>query len=226
MSLVQVLLVEDDRQISKVLSMNLSLSGYSVTLAESAEEAKAKISIGRFDILLLDVNLPDGNGIDLFHELRTQGNMSPAIFLSARVDEETIVRAMNIGADDYIRKPFGVEELKIRMTRAMKTPMPARQILEAGPISMDVAGRIASLRGQPLALSRREYDVLTILVKKSGDVVSRDAIIAFFENDREIFDRTIDSHISHLRRKLRDVAGEDVQILSIYGVGYRLQWQK
>ena len=225
MSQIRVLLVEDDQQIAKALSMNLSLSDYRVTLAATVAEATAKIEDDAFDILLLDVNLPDGDGLDLFHELRARGLRAPAIFLSARIDEETIVRAMNIGADDYIRKPFGVEELKIRMSRALKTAAPARARLHTGPVTLDMGARTATVAGRPAILSRREFDILAVLMKKAGDVVSREAIISYLEQDADIYDRTIDSHVSHLRRKIRELAGEDFQILPIYGVGYKLHWK-
>ncbi|MBX3022481.1 MAG: response regulator transcription factor [Bdellovibrionales bacterium] len=224
MNPIRVMLVEDDSQIAKALTINLSLSGYTVVHAETAKEAKASVEKGVFDLLLLDVNLPDGNGIDLFHELRGLGIQAPAIFLSARVDEETIVRAMSIGADDYIRKPFGMEELKLRMTRTLRAFQPVRNTVQAGPLTLDLGQRTAILSNQPLVLSRREFDILTALLKRPGDVVSREAIINYLEQDAEIYDRTIDSHISHLRRKIRDLVGEEFQVLSIYGVGYKVNW--
>lgn len=223
-SLPKVLLVEDDPQITKALSLNLSLSGYGVFTAETVNEARRKLGLDRFEIILLDVNLPDGNGIDLCHEVRCSGVETPILFLSARTDEETVVRAMNIGAEDYIRKPFGVEELKVRMSKALKAAPPPRDLVVADPLELDVGKRQARLLGEVMSLGRREFDILTVLAKKSGDVVSREAVITYLEQEAEIFDRTIDSHISHLRRKLREVGGDSLQILPVYGVGYRLHW--
>lgn len=225
MSLPKVLLVEDDPQISKVLSMNLSLSGYGVFTADTVNEARHKLGLDRFEIILLDVNLPDGNGIDLCHEVRSSGVETPILFLSARTDEETVVRAMNIGAEDYIRKPFGVEELKVRMSKALKAAPAPRDLIVAGPLEIDVGKRQARVFGEVMGLGRREFDILTVLAKKSGDVVTREAVIAYLQQEAEIFDRTIDSHISHLRRKLREVGGDGLQILPVYGVGYRLHWK-
>lgn len=224
--MVKVLIVEDDTQILKSLSMNLSLSRYEVATAETVAEALAKIAAGNFDILLFDVGLPDGDGIELCHQVRSSGNEVPILFLSARTDEETVVRGMNIGADDYLRKPFGVEELKIRMEKALKRSPPKRQTVEVGPLALDIGKRSAVLAGKHLNLGRREFDILTVLANRPGDVVTREYIITYLGENADLYDRTIDSHISHLRRKIRDAAGESVQIAPVYGVGYRLQWDK
>jgi DNA-binding response OmpR family regulator len=108
---IKVLLVEDDTQISKSLSMSLNYSSYEVTTAESLADAWLKFSERRYYILLLDINLPDGTGIEFCEKLRAGGQTVPILFLSARTDEETVVKTMSIGGDDYIRKPFGTEEL-------------------------------------------------------------------------------------------------------------------
>jgi DNA-binding response OmpR family regulator len=221
---VKVLLVEDDTQIQKSLKMNLSLSGYEVNTAETVAEAMAWIGKKNFDLYLLDVNLPDGNGLDLCHEIRAKSIESPVLFLSARTDEETVVKAMNIGAEDYIRKPFGVEELKARMKKASAHAPAVRNLVEAGPLTLDIGRRSADVAGKPLNLGRREFDILSALAKRAGDVVTRENIINYLGENPDIYDRTIDSHVSHLRRKLREAAGEAVQIAPVYGVGYKLQW--
>jgi DNA-binding response OmpR family regulator len=221
---VKVLLVEDDTQIQKSLKMNLALSGYDVNTAETVAEALALIEKKSFDLYLLDVNLPDGNGLDLCHEIRAKSIESPVLFLSARTDEETVVKAMNIGAEDYIRKPFGVEELKVRMKKASAHAPAVRNLVEAGPLHLDIGRRSASIAGQPLNLGRREFDILSALAKRAGDVVTRENIINYLGENPDIYDRTVDSHVSHLRRKLREVAGEIVQIAPVYGIGYKLQW--
>lgn len=226
MTMPRVLVVEDDPQIQKSLSMGLSFSGFEVATASSIAQASAKLSERTYDILLLDVGLPDGSGIELCKKLRMDGNGVPVLFLSARTDEETVVQGMNVGADDYLRKPFGMEELKVRMTRAMRQAEPPRQKLEAGPLSLDLARREATVMEQTISLGPREFDVLAILIKRAGDVVTREQIINQMADRSEVFDRTIDSHVSHLRKKLRSVAGEDVKIAAVYGIGYRLEWKK
>ncbi|HWU42537.1 MAG TPA: response regulator transcription factor [Bdellovibrio sp.] len=222
-----VLLVEDDPQISKSLSMSLRYSDYDVVVAETIHEAWDKMAHMTYDILLLDVNLPDGTGIELCEKVRAAGKETPIIFLSARTDEETVVKGMNIGGDDYLRKPFGTEELKVRMSKIMKRQSPAgpKTSLVVGPLSMDFAKRTVFVLGQPVNLGKRQFDILGILAKKAGDVVSRENILLQLDNNVDLFDRTIDSHMSHLRLKLRE-AGDAIQIVPVYGVGYRLQWKQ
>jgi DNA-binding response OmpR family regulator len=222
--MLKVLLVEDDSQISKSLSMSLSFSGFEVATAETLAQAWTKISNRPYDIILLDVGLPDGSGIDLCQRIRAAGKTTPILFLSARVDEETVVKGMNFGADDYIRKPFGTEELKVRMNKALKRVPPAGNRIEAGSLVMDLDKRFATISGKPINLGKREFDILAYIAKKAGDVVTRDSILERLDEKPEVYDRTIDSHMSHLRRKLRDAGGDVVQIVAVYGVGYRLQF--
>jgi DNA-binding response OmpR family regulator len=135
-----------------------------------------------------------------------------------------VVKGMNFGADDYIRKPFGTEELKVRMNKALKRVPPAPHLIEAGALVIDLDKRVATVANQPVALGKREFDILAYLAKKAGDVISRDAILEKLDEKPEVYDRTIDSHMSHLRRKLREAGGDSVQIVAVYGVGYRLQF--
>ncbi|QDK38950.1 response regulator transcription factor [Bdellovibrio sp. NC01] len=225
--MLNVLLVEDDPQISKSLSMSLKYSDYDVAVAETIGDAWTKMASMTYDILLLDVNLPDGTGIELCEKVRAAGKEVPIIFLSARIDEETVVKGMNIGGDDYLRKPFGTEELKVRMNKVMKRqgPATAKNSLSVGPLTMDFSKRTVLLGGNPLNLGKRQFDILAILAKKAGDVVTRENILLQLDNNVDLFDRTIDSHMSHLRIKLRD-AGNAIQIVPVYGVGYRLQWKQ
>ncbi|RYZ67954.1 MAG: response regulator transcription factor, partial [Proteobacteria bacterium] len=203
-SKVKVLLVEDDSQISKSLSMSLNYSGFDVTTAESLTDAWIKYAERKYDILLLDVNLPDGTGIEFCEKLRGSGQTVPVLFLSARTDEETVVKSMSIGGDDYIRKPFGTEELKMRMGKIMKRSDHPKNILEAGSLKMDLEKRTVTAENQIISLGKREFDILSILVKKSGDIVTREFILSSLDEKSDLYDRTVDSHMSHLRRKLRE----------------------
>lgn len=220
----RILYVEDDIQISKSLSRHLSLSGFHVTTAETLKAAADELRNSSFDIILLDVNLPDGNGLDFCHELRSGGNESPILFLSANTAEENVVKGMNNGGDDYLRKPFGTEELMARIRRAMKRAPPPRDVLEAGPIRLDLGSRSASIRGQAVHLARREFDILANLARRPKDVVTRENLLSALGDNPDVYDRTIDSHVSHLRRKLRQVASDTVSIVPVYGVGYKLEW--
>lgn len=221
----RILIVEDDLQITKILNMNLRLSGFDTELSHSVSDAWSKISTLHFDLLLLDIGLPDGNGLDLCQKVRESGNDVPIIFLSARTDESTVVKGIKNGADDYLRKPFGLEELKVRVNKFIKKISPQMQTIRFGDLTIDPAKRVVTLMGEMISLGRKELEILTMLARKAGDIVTREAILNSIYDNAELYDRTVDSHMSHLRKKLREVAGKSLQISSVYGLGYRLEWK-
>lgn len=221
----KVLIVEDDHQISKSLSINLRHDGHEVVVATTIGEGWRQHSQKRFDIILLDVNLPDGSGIELCQRIRSSNSEVPIIFLSARTDEETVVRGISIGGNDYIRKPFGIDELKARIKKIVRGTQKLTNLIKFGEMEIDVDGRSVSISNTVVPLGRREFDILLILSRKKGDVVTRENIMQGLGQEADLYDRTIDSHISHLRSKLKDAGGK-VTIASVYGVGYRLEWQK
>jgi DNA-binding response OmpR family regulator len=224
--MAKILLIEDDPQISKTLQLNLRLSGFEITHAVSFQEAWARVIQEHFDLLLMDIGLPDGSGLDLCQKIRESGNDVPIVFLSARTDEATVVRGIKNGADDYLRKPFGMEELKARINKFVKRLLPQMQIIKFGELSIDPSKRIVTLMGKVISLGRKELDILTLLARKSGDIVSRENILNSLYENPDLIDRTVDSHMSHLRKKIREVAGPSLQISSVYGLGYRLEWKK
>lgn len=219
----RILIVEDDPQISKSLKLNLKLSGFDVQDASTVSEAWSALKNHHFDLVCLDIGLPDGNGLDLCEKIRTTGDDVPILFISALTEEKTVVKAISSGGDDYLRKPFGMNELKARIHKALRRFSIAPTVMNLGPLSVDSAKRVATFAGQLITLSRKELEILMILMKKSGDVVTRESILSLLYDESETFDRTIDSHMSHLRKKLREVAGVGIQIVSVYGLGYRLE---
>ena len=218
----QVLLVEDDPIIARTLSMSLRYEGFALTVASTAAEAGRVLGDKRFDLVMFDVGLPDGNGIDLCRALRQRDASIPILMLSARTDEPTAVAGLEGGADDYIRKPYGLQELTARMRRLLTRQQAERDVAAFGGISMDVQRRAVSVGGAPVTLGKKEFDILLLLVRAAGDAVTREQILDKFDDGSAIYDRTIDSHLSHLRKKLKD-AGATVRIAAIYGVGYRLE---
>jgi DNA-binding response OmpR family regulator len=219
----KILIVEDDPQIAKSLTINLRLSGHETFVATSVAEARMKLGKDHYQMICLDIGLPDGSGMDLCREIRESGDDTPILFLSALVDEATVVRGINLGADDYLRKPFGVEELKVRMQKIMKKFSPGTAMIKFGPLTIDPVERIVTVMDEMVNLGRKEVEILMLLAKKSGNLVTRETIIANLYDDNNLYDRTIDSHMSHLRKKLKEVAGTTLQISSVYGLGYRLQ---
>lgn len=222
----KILIVEDDPQISRSLSLNLRLSGFEVEKAFDLKEARLKLKDNHFDLMCLDIGLPDGSGLDLCQALRESGDDTPILFMSARTDEATVVKGITCGADDYLRKPFGMEELKVRMNKIIrKFTLPSSQIT-LGSLTIDPLQRVVKIFGQAVNLGRKEMEILILLAKKSGDIVTREHILTALYDNADTYDRTIDSHMSHLRRKIKEVAGSSFRINSVYGLGYRLEWNE
>lgn len=221
----KILIVEDDPQITKILKLNLRLTGMDTDNAGTFQEAWSKIVADHFDLILMDIGLPDGNGLDLCQKVRESGNDVPIVFLSARTDEASVVKGIKNGADDYLRKPFGLEELKVRVNKFIRKMVPNMQMIKFGELSIDPSKRVVTLMGEMINLGRKELDILTLLARKSGDIVTRENILNTLYDNADLYDRTVDSHMSHLRRKLREVSGQSLQITSVYGLGYRLEWK-
>ncbi len=221
----KILIIEDDPQISKVLKLNLKLNGHEIEDTNNITDAWQILRARHFDLILLDVGLPDGSGLDLCQKIRESGDETPILFLSARTDETTVVKAMNGGANDYLRKPFGMEELKVRMNKILKRFSLPQQIISFGALKIDPSKRVVTVMDQIIALGRKEMEILILLTRRSGDIVTRENILSALYESADMYDRTIDSHMSHLRKKLREATGKTLQINSVYGLGYRLEWK-
>lgn len=223
--MARILIVEDDPQIAKVLRLNLKLSGHETEAVTTVQDAWDILRRDHFDLMCLDIGLPDGSGIDLCEKVRSNGDEIPILFMSARTDEATVVKGITTGADDYIRKPFGMEELKARMNKIMKRFTPPSVNLSFGELAIDPAKRLVTIAGKMVNLGRKEMDILMILTRRAGDIVTRETILSALYDGADMYDRTVDSHMSHLRRKIREIAGESLRITSVYGLGYRLEWK-
>jgi DNA-binding response OmpR family regulator len=219
----RVLLVEDDPMIARTLAMSLRHEGFELAVAATAAQAQAELATPHgFAMVMFDVGLPDGDGIDLCRALRARDPHIPILILSARVDETTAVAGIEGGADDYVRKPYGLRELTARMRRLLEARRRDKEVAAFGPLSMDLARRTAAVGDAPLQLGRKEFEALLLLVQAGGDTVTRERMLDRFGEGSAIYDRTIDSHLSHLRRKLRE-AGALLRIVPVYGIGYRLE---
>jgi two-component system, OmpR family, response regulator RegX3 len=221
-----VLIVEDEEAITAPLTEALGREGFRTetagTLAEGREAARA----ARPDLVLLDVMLPDGTGFDLLRDLRSDGHV-PVIMLTARGDEADRVLGLELGADDYVVKPFSARELTariravLRRTSAVAAPASPDR-LAIGAVELDPAARTATLDGTPLELTRKEFDLLALLMGQAGSVVSRERLID------EVWDvnwfgstKTLDVHVSGLRKKLGDDPSDPRYLHTVRGVGFR-----
>jgi DNA-binding response OmpR family regulator len=221
---VRILLVEDEAEMASALAAALKthdmLTDHVSTLADAEEAA---ISNG-YGAILLDRQLPDGDGLSLVPRLRGRGLAVPIIVLTARGDLIDRVAGLDSGADDYLGKPFAVEELLARLRAVLRRPadLPT-EVLRLGRVCFELGNREASVDGQPLDLPRRELLVLETLLRRMGRTVPRAALEeAVYSIDDEIQSNALDTHISRLRRKLSD-AGAEVEIHAIRGVGYLLK---
>lgn len=214
---VNILLVEDDSVLRKGLTDLFTREGYAVTQATSVAQAKAKCS-GGVDLVVLDVSLPDGDGVALCGEWRERGMRKPILFLTAKDEEFDVVRGLDAGGNDYVTKPFRMQELLSRIRVLLRTgeePLTSRGALEIDPTRMRV-----TKDGEPVALTLTEYKVLTALVRRKG-VVARETLLSILWDDgaKYVDDNTLSVHMSRLREKV----GAN-RIRTIRGVGY--EWME
>ena len=190
-------------------------------LADRGEEF---VALDNYDAILLDRQLPDGDGLSLVPKLRAGGSTTPVLVLTAQGDTSDKVDGLDIGADDYLAKPFAFEELLARLRALFRRPAAVQsQTIRAGRLAFDVGHREAAIRGEPLALPRRELLVLEALMRRMGRMVQRSSLMeAVFGLDDEIQSNALDTHVSRLRRKLAE-ADSGVTINGIRGVGYLLR---
>jgi DNA-binding response OmpR family regulator len=220
-----ILLVEDDPSISMGLEMNLAAEGYRVLLASDGERGLELARAGGIALLILDVMLPRLNGFELLRTLRAERHTVPVVLLSARGAEMDKVMGLELGAEDYVTKPFSLAELLARVKAVLRRDAIARgvrQPIRAGAIEIDPATREVRRGGAPVELTATEFDVLVCLVEAGGRVLSREQIQAkVWGPAHHGTPRTIDNFVLQLRAKLEDDPSEAPHIVTVRGVGYR-----
>jgi DNA-binding response OmpR family regulator len=217
----RVLIVEDEPAIAESLDYALGREGFETQTAGSY--AKAEAARAWPTLIILDLMLPDGNGRDLLRTLRAEGRATPVIVLSSRESEGDRISALEDGADDYVTKPFSPREVVARVRAVLRRMAPAEPPDSEPGINVDRTGRQASFAGRSLELTRVEFDLLATLSENPGRVYTRSEFIdRVWGNGFAITDRTIDSHIKSLRRKLTDAGGPAGVIQTVRGVGYRI----
>ena len=221
----RILIVEDDTLINKTLAYNLTSDGWDVTPALNAKTAASLLAGTEYDLALLDINLPDGNGYDLCRLIQPEHAGTLVIFLTANDQENDQIRGYEAGAVDYITKPFSIEALqrKIRAMFAMlEHHKPAKDIYDDGRLFLDFSEQTASLNGKPVALSPMEYKMLYLFCKNSRQVLTRQRLLErLWDVDEKFVDEhTLTTSVSRIRGKIE--ADGDTYIKTIYGIGY--QW--
>jgi DNA-binding response OmpR family regulator len=221
---LRVLLVEDEPDMASALAAALKRYDMVVDLVATLADAEEAVASSAYEAILLDRQLPDGDGLSLIPKLRAKGVSVPVIVLTARGELADRVAGLNGGADDYLGKPFAVEELLARLRAVLRRPADlSSETVKLGRLSFDLGNREASVAGLPLDLPRRELLVLETLLRRMGRTVARSFLEeAVYSIDDEIQSNALDTHVSRLRRKLSE-ARADIEIHAIRGVGYLLK---
>ncbi|WP_419995272.1 response regulator transcription factor [Streptomyces boninensis] len=226
--MASVLVVEDDQFVRSALIRHLSEASHTVRSVGTALEALREVAHYPFDVVILDLGLPDLDGSEALKMLRGITDV-PVIIATARDDEAEIVRLLNDGADDYLVKPFSVEHLSARLSavlrrsRARADAGPPERVLRVGGLTVDPLRRQAELDGTALDLTRREFDLLAFLAQRPGVVVPRKELLAEVWRQSYGDDQTIDVHLSWLRRKLGETAAKPRYLHTLRGVGVKLE---
>jgi len=221
---MRILLVEDQPEMASALRVALTRHDMVIDHALNLSEAEIFAADGNHDAVVLDRRLPDGDGLSLVPKLRASGNAVPVLVLTARDALADRIAGLDKGADDYLAKPFALEELLARLRALLRRPANMRSdVVRVGRLAFDLTHREASVDGNALELPRRELLVLETLVRRMGRMVQRGSLMeAVFGLDDDVQPNALDTHISRLRRKLAD-SGAGVTINGVRGVGYLLR---
>lgn len=219
----RLLLVEDDPAIAKNLTLLLRSEGFDLIHADTREEAVAVLDQHAFDLALIDISLPDGNGFSVCTQIR-ETQPIPVIFLTASGDEASVVTGLNMGADDYVIKPFRPRELIARIQTALRKSGRSRSVFTRGDLSVDLAGGVVKKGGREVFLSALEYRLLLILINNPESILTRERLLRELWDAAGEFvsDNTLTVYIKRLREKIEDHPADPQIILTVRGIGYRL----
>jgi DNA-binding response OmpR family regulator len=218
---MRLLLVEDNERLAHFLAKGLGIEGFAVDHVDLIEDAEAALARMRFDAILLDLGLPDGDGLDLLKRLRARNDTTPILVTTARGDLGDRLKGLDGGADDYLIKPFEITELAARLRALLRRPgaVMSREI-ELGNLRFDAENRTAIVEGRALALGRRETDLLEALIRRSGRAIAKSALEdAIYGLAGEVEPNALEVLVSRLRRRLTE-AGATAQIHTLRGIGY------
>ena len=220
-----IAIVEDDAAVRTSLVLNLELANFKVVTAGDGAEGLALIEDKKPDLVILDVMMPKKDGLQVCRELREKGNSTPIIMLTARNQEVDKVLGLELGADDYLSKPFGMPELIARVKAILRRVVERMQEVDQvsfGNVLIDFKAYKAEKNESPLELSAREYRLLRYLVAKTGDVVTRDELLdEVWGYNSYPSTRTVDNHIARLRQKIESDVNDPRHIVTVHGVGYK-----
>ena len=223
----KILIIEDDRAILAGIERNLRFEGFEVAGASDGEKGLEMAFSGRQDLIILDIMLPRVSGFEICRLLKQKKVETPVIILSAKGQEADKVRGLDLGADDYISKPFGVRELVARVKAVLRRKRRDEVKYEKfafGSVEMDFRGQAVRRKGKPVEMSAREFKLLKVLVENAGQVLDRNTILNYvWGYDYDGTSRTVDNFINRLRQKLEDDPNNPRFITTVFGVGYKFE---
>ncbi len=224
----RMLIVEDDADILMGLQDYFEMQDYEVETAQDGEEAQEQMELGRFDIVLLDVMLPRKSGFEVLEESQEEGFDAPILMLTARGENENILRGFGLGADDYVVKPFNVEELSSRIRAILSRTQPPSQapmdVYRIGEVEINFSTHEATRNGDALSFTALEFNILRYLIENKGRTVTRKQLLRdVWGIEQEIITRTIDRHMASVRKKIEPDPSSPRYIETVYGIGYRFE---
>lgn len=220
---MRILLVEDHERIASFVKDGLESGGFTVDLVLTAGDGDAAVQTVKYDVIVLDLGLPDQDGLEVLKKWRDDGDETPVLVLTARDAVEDRVKGLNAGADDYMLKPFAMEELVARVRALLRRPGGVLgTVLEEGNIELDTTAREVRVAQKTISISRREMEVLEQLLRRKGRVVPKDVLEdKIYGFDEEVSSNSVEVHVSRLRKRLTS-SGASVVVHTIRGVGYML----
>ena len=223
MKKAQILVVDDESGVRELVGDVLELEGYEVTVASDGLDALSHIRKQKFDLYLLDINMPKIDGLLLLEKVRASGDSTPALLLSARREKDDIHQGFRVGADDYVTKPFSIEELALRVEAILRRTQTQQttNILRCGPVSIDLDQHLVRHEDEIVELSPTEYNLLHYLIERKNKVVRKDALLnAVWGIDFENNSTVVETYISYLRKKLHRNGFEGIK--TVRGVGFQI----
>ena len=227
MSGKHILIADDEPRIGEVLAAYLEREGFRISIAETAARA-LELALGeRPDLMILDLTLPDGSGLDVFRDVQAEASI-PTIILTARADEIDRIVGLEMGADDYVTKPFSPREVSARvravLRRATRDPEERREeALRVGDLTLDPQAHEVRVGGSLIAVTPAEFRILQAFFAHAGQVLTREELLDILDDTGTIYERTLDRHVNNLRRKIESDIESPQYILTVYGVGYKLR---
>jgi DNA-binding response OmpR family regulator len=226
----RILVLEDEPRIAEVLETYLHRDGFETTLCGTVSEAIESVRESKPDVMILDVALPDGSGLDVLREASERGHRVPAIVLTARADEADRIVGLELGADDYVTKPFSPREVMARVRALLRriddlTPPKGltSKAMRIGPLEIDLVSHEVRVEGRLASLTATEFRILSILASAPGEVFTRAQILDRMQDSGNIYERTLDRHINNLRKKIEPDNRNPSYVVTVYGIGYKLR---